>query len=983
MKPQTPFNLRRNALAVVVAAAFGAAQAAPVSPTVVHGTATFNQQGSLYTITNTPNTIIDWRSFSVAPGEITRFIQQSADSKVLNRITGQDPSQILGSLQSNGKVFLINPNGVVFGAGARVDVGGLVASSLNISNADFLAGKHNFSGDSSAGKVSNQGAITTPAGGQIFLIAPAVENSGIISSPNGDVVLAAGKSVQLFDSADPNVQVVVSAPSDQALNLGSIVAQGGRVGVFGALVNQRGVINANSAVRGENGKIVLKASGTTLVEAGSSTTATGSNLNTGGDIVLLGAQVGLTGNALVDASGETGGGKVLVGGDYQGKNTAVRNADATYVGKDVVISADATRQGNGGTVVVWSQDATRMHGTLSARGGAAGGDGGLVETSANHLDVAGARVNTSAARGKTGNWLLDPYDIRITTVNNSVTLDDVDDFSKPPDSGETLIDAGLLSGATTGIILQAKNDIFFDAAVNNANNGVSLTAQAGHDINVNAPLLMRGAVTLIANDFASGTADGSGVINILSQNGNTALGTNGGLLTLNAYKINVDGRIDLGDGSLDARASALGGAFTVGQTGSVVTSRTGNGLIAIVADNIDLNGGAGSVGSGAAGGSDTVSLSAYQGPREIRLGDSSPTNVLALTQSDLDAIGAGTLLIGHSGSGNISTSGPVAVTGVADLRLESHGTIKLNHDFTAGDSLLLRSVGALSGTGVITAANLMAQGSSVTLQGANVVDTVQGSAASGNFSFTTRDQMTIGGTGISAANGNTMLTSGDGIFQDVNAAIVTKTLTLDAAGQVSLNAWDNRVNTLSAANLAAISFNNNDAITLDDVVLNGSGADPFISIRAGDITVAGALNAGTNQVSLVGGSISGTGLITAGNLVMRAAGGIGTNGRALTTKVSSLSAVNVGGVNDTSAINISNTNNGVSMLEVNDVTQDGGSGFIKIDNTGGMTVAGVVSTSTGNITLQTHSPLQIDGTVHSDSGNITLTAGRPTMSVTR
>jgi hypothetical protein len=117
-----------------------------------------------------------------------------------------------------------------------------------------------------------------------------VENSGVISAPNGEVVLAAGRSVQLFDSADPNVQVVVSAPSDQAINLGQIVAQGGRVGVYGALVNQRGVINANSAVRGENGKIVLKASGTTLVEAGSQTSATGSNLNTGGDIVLLGAQ---------------------------------------------------------------------------------------------------------------------------------------------------------------------------------------------------------------------------------------------------------------------------------------------------------------------------------------------------------------------------------------------------------------------------------------------------------------------------------------------------------------------------------------------------------------------------------------------------------------------------------------------------------------------------------------------------------------------
>jgi hypothetical protein len=132
------------------------------------------------------------------------------------------------------------------------------------------------------------------------------------------VVLAAGRSVQLVDSSDPNLQVVVSAPADQALNLGSIVAQGGRVGIYGALVNQRGVVNADSAVVGENGQIVLKASGAPTLEAGSVTSATGSNLNTGGDIMLLGAQVGVTGNAVVDASGEAGGGKVLVGGDYQG-----------------------------------------------------------------------------------------------------------------------------------------------------------------------------------------------------------------------------------------------------------------------------------------------------------------------------------------------------------------------------------------------------------------------------------------------------------------------------------------------------------------------------------------------------------------------------------------------------------------------------------------------------------------------------------------
>ncbi|MGO4466641.1 two-partner secretion domain-containing protein, partial [Pseudoduganella sp. RAF53_2] len=169
MNRQDQYKLQRKLLVATIAACFGSAHANPVAPQVVAGQAAFSQQGNVFSITNTPNTIINWQSFSVGQNEITRFIQQNADSKVLNRITGQDPSQILGSLQSNGKVFLINPNGVLFGKDSRIDVNGLVASSLNISNADFLAGKNNFKADGVAGKVENQGHITTPQGGQVYL----------------------------------------------------------------------------------------------------------------------------------------------------------------------------------------------------------------------------------------------------------------------------------------------------------------------------------------------------------------------------------------------------------------------------------------------------------------------------------------------------------------------------------------------------------------------------------------------------------------------------------------------------------------------------------------------------------------------------------------------------------------------------------------------------------------------------------------------
>src|SRR6476661_6059996 len=148
-------RLSRAALCVAACFGVGSTAAAPTLPKVVAGQASFAQDGNVFSITNTPGTIINWQSFSVNAGEVTRFIQQSSDSAVLNRIVGQDPSRILGALQSNGKVFLINPNGVLFGRGARVDVNGLVASTLNLSDADFLAGKKNFQAGTGAGTLRN------------------------------------------------------------------------------------------------------------------------------------------------------------------------------------------------------------------------------------------------------------------------------------------------------------------------------------------------------------------------------------------------------------------------------------------------------------------------------------------------------------------------------------------------------------------------------------------------------------------------------------------------------------------------------------------------------------------------------------------------------------------------------------------------------------------------------------------------------------
>lgn len=279
-----PGRPRLKLIAVLIATALGVspAWANPSNPTVVHGSASFNQAGNTLTVTNTPNAIINWNSFSIGQNEITRFVQQSNASAVLNRVTGQDPSQILGQLQSNGQVFLINPNGVLFGQGARVDVAGLVASSLDISNEDFLAGRLKFAGKGNEGAVKNGGNITTSSGGQVILIAPDVENSGIIVSPEGEVILAAGHSVELAHTDNPALRVAITALAGKAVNLGQIMAAGGKVGMYAGAVQQSGLISASSA-EAKGGRIFLKGSQSTRLDAGSVTEADGA---TGGGSVL-------------------------------------------------------------------------------------------------------------------------------------------------------------------------------------------------------------------------------------------------------------------------------------------------------------------------------------------------------------------------------------------------------------------------------------------------------------------------------------------------------------------------------------------------------------------------------------------------------------------------------------------------------------------------------------------------------------------------
>ncbi|MCX7171250.1 MAG: MBG domain-containing protein [Proteobacteria bacterium] len=651
---------RSRAVSAAIAFAFtaGQAQAIGTEPSVVSGQVGFSTQGGALSITNSPGAIINWQGFSIGASETTRFIQQSAASSVLNRVIGPDPSVILGTLTSNGRVFLINPSGILVGQGARIDVAGLVASTLNLSNQDFLAGRLNFASNPLAGKVENQGSITTPSGGSVYLVGANVTNSGIINSPQGDVILAAGQSVKIFDTSTPGVRVEVTASDNAAVNLGEILVRSGQVGIYGAALGNAGIIDANQVVRDASGKIVLRAkqdvtlaagsrlrasggqggeitvqseAGTTLVSGTIEANGAGEVAGTGGTVQLLGKRVGLI-TASVEASGTAGGGTVLVGGDYQGTG-AVQHASSTYMSSDSTISADAGNNGNGGKVILWSDGFTNVHGTIMARGGAKSGDGGFIETSGHQiLDATGVRGGAGAPHGKNGLWLFDPDSNILINGGVTTTVTGSPNFSPTADTTNLLNTdiTGLLNGGTDVTVITTNNvggahpsdgtqvgDITVAAAITTTAGGArTLTLNSGSgggllgvggsviiDSTISATGVGNSLAVNLINTTASGGVSFTANGNITTAGGNIQVQANTGGVTQNAAST-----LNSGAGTITVTSPAgitVGGALTSSNgTGNAIVVKAGNGTaagtatggdISITTGTIGLTGGGGAV----------------------------------------------------------------------------------------------------------------------------------------------------------------------------------------------------------------------------------------------------------------------------------------------------------------------------------------------------------------------------------------------------
>ncbi|MCX7668523.1 MAG: filamentous hemagglutinin N-terminal domain-containing protein, partial [Anaerolineae bacterium] len=250
-------------------AACGATFAAnlPEGGQIVAGAGSIAQSGNTMTVTqSTDRMAANWQSFSIGQGYAVNFVQPSSSAIALNRVLGSDVSRIQGSLTANGQVFLVNPNGVLFSPSARVEVGGLVASTRDLSVADFMAGNYRFSGSGNAA-IRNEGEIKVGAGGTAAFIAARIENAGRIEAPQGHVLMAAADTVRLDLGGPVKLEVEKGALDALIEQGGAILADGGRVlltaqaadELTAAVINHTGITEARTLATGERGEILLLA----------------------------------------------------------------------------------------------------------------------------------------------------------------------------------------------------------------------------------------------------------------------------------------------------------------------------------------------------------------------------------------------------------------------------------------------------------------------------------------------------------------------------------------------------------------------------------------------------------------------------------------------------------------------------------------------------------------------------------------------------
>lgn len=932
----------------------------PTSGQIVSGQGSISQSGNTMTVNqNTDSMIANWSTFNIGKDALVNFVQPGASSIALNRIQDSQPSQILGRLSANGQVFLLNTNGIIFGQGAQVDVAGLVASSLNLSNEDFLAKKFNFSNLGFAGDILNQGNIQTADGGYVAFISPVVKNEGQIISNSGGVFLASGDKVNLDFTGDKLVNFTV----DQ--------------GTVNSLIENKGLVKV------DNGTVIMTAKAadalTQSVINNSGVIEAKGITQKGGRIVLSADKISVNSGARLDASGATGGGEILVGGGWQGKDATIANAKQVDVDNTVTVDASAIDNGDGGKIVFWSDDKTMFEGNIFARGGINGGNGGQVEVSGKKdLGYMGL-TDTRAPLGKMGNLLLDPTSINIKNGAGANTASVF--YEENLEAQMTNIDLQTDANASGAITLEnlADNLLLLQTDVNlNMRSGNYFSGGYGSittsDVNDEIRVSGTGQITMQSGmSISCGklTATGTGKIRLYGDNGLTVgntLTTNGGIIELwadsddltggsltlsqalnsnggNVYLdsgssgITINGNINTGAGRIffDTFGSALGYNITLNSkitsTGDVTINKslrfgTGaeletTGVITLANTTQMLNSGSNLTLTGSTfdfqqtvtGNSATINLKPATVGANIDIGAAASGDLSITAASLTNLSNFANIIVGRSDG-----TGTTVVT--SDLSVALPGRFELINDtINVTGGTLTNTSGSITLTGnVLDISKAINAGTNtVTIQQQTAANTlvVGTEPAIGELAYITAGTLTLGRS-------------------DGGALTIAEDLTTSATN-VHLKSGSTVTANAGGVTATGVAVTAGGAVSMTDT--NNSFSNLAVSAAGQTVTINNAI---ATNITTVGGVVG----LTAGTLNLTSNGAI-TDAQALTvTGTATLAAGASNNItldvasNNFGTVIVTNGNN-ISLLDSNTLTL------------GAITAAGTIyaATTTGDLTL--------------------------------
>ena len=913
--------------------------------------------------------IIDWRNFSIGPNGEVIFAQPNASAATLNRVTGEQVSLILGRLEANGTVLLMNPNGIVFGGGSQVNVGSLIASTANIGDDDFMDGKLAFTTPGSIGAgILNRGSISARDGGLVALVAPHVRNDGVIAARLGKVVLGSGDTFTVDLYGDALISLALSpehagqlrslngeAVTSLVTNTGRIDTAGGQTvlmtargakGVLDSLINMSGVITADTAVE-QNGKILLLGEGGRVDVSGTMTASSGT-------IDVLGDTVHLANTASLDASGATSGGTIHVGGAFQGSGDTYR-AKSTTVDAGATLKANATDSGNGGEVVVWSDGHTNFAGRVEAKGGANSGNGGRMEVSGKQTLSFLGDADASAANGHGGSLLLDPAFL-VIGVTEAANITRV-----------------LRTGTTA--TLQADNDITVNSAIigGDREQGGGLTVTAGQNIFINDFIVTNnGALNFTAQQGTVAVALGKALFAGTAPISITAGGslrtaplvTSGALaLRSTAGSVFVDSFIDEHTGPVSITA-----AGTVDINQPIVSLANGSTLTVQAGTDVNVNAqvdGRGGVAGGA------VQMTAG---RDVNVNQAVVTNngAVALTAT----------------GGSITTAaGTPVISGSAATSLTARNSVTTG-PINAGTLAITATTGSANINGVIdsnTGATTIAAGTDVNINQA-VLNGQTGKALAVTAGRDVNVNAVVDGRG-GVAGGTVALTGGRSV--NVNDYVLTNNAaigytanggdvnvaaakaTVSGTGAITMRASGN-VNTggVSGGSLSATATGG--SVTVNGVI---DGTTGKVDLSAGtDVTINQAvlntrtgnnLNATAGRDVVVNAAIDGRGGATGGAVQLTAGRDARINSAVVTNNGKIGVAANGGALTMGSGSALVSGNQTITLTAKNDITTQGISGgsLNATSTAGAVNVNGIIDGSTGRVDLTAYNNVNINAAV--------------------